>query len=433
MHYNYAITPKIVEVEKETSFQIRPRYNTTVLKPGMQIKLQIISKRDCRIQRTYDLSVDEKEGLLFKYRAISAGEYTVYVYPPEFGWPDRVAILLGSSFFALHAQMMNRRPYRGDFHLHTFYDGPDGVSPACMAARAREAGMDYAAITEHGYYDASLEAIREADEHGFDILLFPGEEIGFATGIGHILSINAATSIDDQIRPFINKENLQTLTQGLEPLVKSDLPDRKLPPAVQPEFFAFIAATVNRIREAGGFAIIAHPLWTTRGVFHLIRSTYEQILKEKLYDAIEIIGGCELEDNILSVSKYGEMQSSGKQIPIVGSSDAHRPYDHGLGDMWTLCFSERLDRDSVLEAIAGANSVACLRLDRATTLIFGPFDLVEYAYFLEREFFPLHDEYCRLLGKLYQLELEQENYSVETKTSLREKIKELYVRYWSQD
>jgi hypothetical protein len=48
-----------------------------------------------------------------------------------------------------------------------------------------------------------------------------------------------------------------------------------------------------------------------------------------------------------------------------------------------------------VRAIVELRSVACDQRQGPDPAIFGPFDLVEYAYYLCREFFPRHDALCR--------------------------------------
>jgi hypothetical protein len=60
--------------------------------------------------------------------------------------------------YALDPDLHSRRPFKGDFHMHTHHS--DGVeSPAYVAASCRKIGMDFMAITDHRRYFPSLEAM----------------------------------------------------------------------------------------------------------------------------------------------------------------------------------------------------------------------------------------------------------------------------------
>ena len=83
----------------------------------------------------------------------------------------------------------------------------------------------------------------------------------------------------------------------------------------------------------------------------MVSLTYEQVLKDRYFDAIEIFGDTSFEDNMLSLSRIQAELSSKDGIVIVGNSDAHRAANHTLGEIWTVAFSEQLDRKSILNAI----------------------------------------------------------------------------------
>ena len=60
----------------------------------------------------------------------------------------------------------------------------------------------------------------------------------------------------------------------------------------------------------------------------------------------------------------------------------------------------------------------------------GPFHLVEYTYFLLREFFPQHDEICRVLGVLYLTALQKRKIDGGKQKELQESLKQLYDKYF---
>ncbi len=320
---------------------------------------------------------------------------------------------------------MAKVEFKGDLHLHTYYSDGD-ESPVFMAAKAREAGLDYAAVTDHRVYDSSLEAIREAAKYRFDILLFPGEEVSYEPGLGHVLSINADESIDKKLGINGEKDNLKSIIDRLHRENALEIEDRELLEGVDSKLYAYIFGVVNMIRRAGGFAIIAHPYWKSNNVFDMISLTYEQVLKDGYFDAIEIFGDTSFEDKMLSLSRLQAELSSKDGIAIVGNSDAHRAASHTLGKIWTVAFTEQLDRNSILNAIRNRLTTACISIGgKRETLVVGPFHLVEYTYFLLREFFPQHDEICRVLGGLYLTALQKRKIDGGKQKELQESLKQL--------
>jgi len=106
------------------------------------------------------------------------------------------------------------------------------------------------------------------------------------------------------------------------------------------------------------------------------------------------------ENNVRSLARYFDLRAAGETIPILGNSDTHRA-EHTYGTYWTLIFARELTPEGVLDAIAGGWSVACTTVkpvdlqQRAGAMeAYGPFELVDYAYFLEQRFFPQHDVLC---------------------------------------
>lgn len=64
---------------------------------------------------------------------------------------------------AVEEDPFRRRPYKGDLHLHSSYsDGSE--SPAHLAGASRRIGLDFMAVTDHGRYAPSLEAIQAFSE-----------------------------------------------------------------------------------------------------------------------------------------------------------------------------------------------------------------------------------------------------------------------------
>ncbi len=111
------------------------------------------------------------------------------------------------------------------------------------------------------------------------------------------------------------------------------------------------------------------------------------------------------EVSIRQVARYHEERAKGRDVPIVGISDAHGCETGKLfGWYYTIIFAVGCEFDDIVGAIRGLRSVAveALPLPDATPRAHGPYRLTCYAQFLMREFFPGHDGLCRKEGELMQ-------------------------------
>ena len=266
--------------------------------------------------------------------------------------------------YALQPEMVNLRPLRCDFHIHTSYS--DGTrTPAEMIVRGRELGLDALAITDHNYYQASLEAIDFVKKSGLGITCFPGEEVTSPTW--HVLSIGASSPIgykDDQAG------------------------------------YTGMQKTLGMIHQHGGKAFLAHPYWTSGRRFNQPTEEYEHLLSEGGIDGVELLGEVLWEDNLRSLVRYSELDSKAK-LPILGNSDTHSP-DHTFGSYWTLVFARSNSQEDIMAAILDHHSVACMLMPMGPVthpviprlLAFGPFELVDLSIFLHEHYFPQHDSLC---------------------------------------
>ena len=61
-------------------------------------------------------------------------------------------------------------------------------------------------------------------------------------------------------------------------------------------------------------------------------------------------------------------------------------------------FARRLDERSIIDSIKNGLTVAVEKLPSGEYEIYGPLRLVSFAYFLLRNFFPIHDEIARRIA-----------------------------------
>ena len=150
----------------------------------------------------------------------------------------------------------------------------------------------------------------------------------------------------------------------------------------------------DRIHEAGGLAIFAHPFWRPGGskIYNVYDDYAFLLLKSGMFDAYELVGGMGQAGVNRSVAMWADLRAEGLKISVVGSSDVHaltRSKDFPCH--YTVCFADENENDAIIDAVRRGNSVACesdgYEYDR-TYRCYGSIRLVSYAQFLLHHFFP---------------------------------------------
>ena len=195
--------------------------------------------------------------------------------------------------------------YAVELHAHSAqsYDGRDPVET--LLERAREAGLDALAVTDHDEIEASLAAADIAADYG--LVGIPGMEI--STAAGHVLGL------------------------GIEAAIEPGLP---------------YAVTIDRIHEQGGLAILPHPFQEMRsGVLATIPKDQLQ-----LADAIEVY-------NSRLVTGWSNRQAkhyaTRHEMPMTAGSDAH--INDMVGRAITHVNADERNASAILAAIANGRTV----------------------------------------------------------------------------
>ena len=78
--------------------------------------------------------------------------------------------------YCIDEDLSRFRPFKGDFHLHSFYsDGRN--NPGFLASSCRKEGLDFMTVTDHREYSPSIEAQNDFASMDIDLAIFRGEEI----------------------------------------------------------------------------------------------------------------------------------------------------------------------------------------------------------------------------------------------------------------
>jgi hypothetical protein len=373
--------PRAVRLGSTVELTLETADGTAFSGDARDFTVRFFSKVDRSDDAKQEVCLDNTGVLRVTAAFREAGEYAL-----EIRARGSEEVLARPTFYAVKPELAGLWPFKGDTHTHT--TGSDGQNTVGeMLARSRELGMDFVAVTDHDNYDPSCQGAQAAAAMGSGLLALKGEEIAIREIGGHVLALNTSIAVGGR-RRFTPE------TEGECAEIARSLGGRKLRSPLTAETYAYAVWTMKNVRAAGGIAAMAHPYWEgSKGKYYPPRCVFEQLLADGWIDAIELVGGSpSTEGNLLCVARFADELQRGRRLPILGGSDAHAVAD--LGRKFTLVFADQLTEDAVIRAILDKRSVACDTGLGPDVAVFGSFDWVEYAYFLLRVYFPLHDRLC---------------------------------------
>ncbi|MBE0698430.1 MAG: hypothetical protein IH586_16055 [Anaerolineaceae bacterium] len=417
----YDVRPRIVRAGKEATVTIRPLFDHVRFKPNQAYHAILIPAEGSPGQmRWFEMPrckfVIEHGEMRVACKFEDEQEYVLVIGQ---GQVDLVEFRL----YALDEDLYARKPFKGDFHMHTYHS--DGIeSPAYVAAACRRIGMDFMAITDHHKYAPSQEAIQAFAGVETGLRIYPGEEVHAPGNPAHILNFGGSFSVNDL---FKSEEFLSDVQK-----IEADLPD-----GLDRYPYAASVWCFNKIREGGGLAVFCHPYWFHRHRYDVPQALTTLILERQPFDALELIGGYhrfEVESNHLQVARYHEERARGKRIPIVGVSDSHGCETGSLfGWYYTIAFAPSDELGELIQSIKDLYSVAVEALPGEAPRAFGPFRLVRYAQYLMRELFPIHDHLCIEEGRLMLAHIAGDEQAATALKPLAGQVKDLYAQWWGKN
>ena len=363
----YEINPIICRANTAQAIEIRPLYDHVMFEDR---DYEVI----CIAMETH-----ERENLTV--RAI----WGTLKFSLRFGAEQEYAIFADNSRFSVYclgSDIYDKNPYKGDFHIHS--NKSDGLEdPAFVAVSARRIGMDFIAITDHRRYWPSLEAIERLKGFKSDFLVLPGEEIHPPDNPVHMVNFGGTCSInemfDDRYRAYLESAS-RCHQLGIEAA----------------KIYASCEWCFQNIEKSGGISILCHPYWITdEKCYNIEAGLLDYFIEMCPFTALELLGGHETESNVLQVAYYNQKRAEGKKIPIVSVSDAHSTIGGDyFGWTYTVVLADELSLESIKEGLENGLSVAVENLPGEAIRMYGDFRLVKYAMFLNRAYFPVHDEDC---------------------------------------
>ncbi|MBC7363073.1 MAG: hypothetical protein H5U07_00845, partial [Candidatus Aminicenantes bacterium] len=429
----FLVSPRIVPADREFTIRIVARYETFP-KPGYTYRVVYTPVGRYALQTGWKKAAAEpivpKDNVFEITRYFEAEQEHIFRLE-EVSSEEKVREIGVFHVYSLKPDLFALRPYKGDFHLHSYRsDGQE--SPAYVAGACRRAGLDFIAITDHRWYGGSVEAKEFYKDLPVDLRIYPGEEVHPPDNPVHIVSFGARESITD-----LYGENDSSYRQEVQAIIARL---GKIPDYVDRFQYASSVWAAQKIRERGGLGIFAHPYWRPGHANYISYALVDYLIENRVFDALELISGFGWPDlqgvdvNNLQLAKYMEAKSKGYRLPVVGISDSHSCENSDqFGRYYTIVFSPSLELQDLIKAIKDEASVAVETLAGQLPRVYGPFRLVNYAHFLLRHVLPLHDEMCFEEGRLMIEYAGGDQAVLERLRLLKGQVQKYYEMVWAEE
>ena len=251
----FDVSPLTVRADEISEVRIRPRYEQAAFPPAERVRVAVVPglgampdgrQLDFSWEKTsdpfelVDWKLHEDGSLFVRARFAGEQEHIIIVEDTDGN------LLREFSVYSLLPDWYGLLPFKGDFHVHTLRsDGKE--SPAYVAARYREAGFDFLAISDHHRYEPSLEAIDYWRRHPTGLALLPGEEVHPPECPVHMLNFGGRFSVNALFR-----EDEAKFRREVEARIPSLGP---VASGVNPFAVAATEWVFDKVREAGGLAV----------------------------------------------------------------------------------------------------------------------------------------------------------------------------------
>jgi predicted metal-dependent phosphoesterase TrpH len=183
---------------------------------------------------------------------------------------------------------------RLDLHIHSSFSRDATASPRDVLRYCRKIGLAGCSITDHNQIKESLEAFSCASEEGLQVL----RAVEVSAAEGHVLAYGVG----------------ELVPRGLS-----------------------VAETIERIHDAGGLAVAAHPVRFPSGIGL-------ELAGEAKFDAIEVLNGGSSNRGNKRARKLAER----KRSSVTAGSDAHKLQEIGKA---FVEIEEVSTEDGLLDAI----------------------------------------------------------------------------------
>ena len=439
----YKITPMIVPAEQNSQIKITPLFDHAKFTTKKENLVVLFFPWDGRFSEDkyygYSWIPEDPENQLHNWHldgdtlvidAFFSGEQEFCILVLEKDDKNNVIKRRRFHLYSLEEDLYNLRPYRGNFHIHT--TASDGREEArYVAARYRQLGMDFCAISDHRNYTPSVIAKEYWQDKNPDFKLYPGEEVHSPGNPVHIVNFGGKYSINK-----LSYENEEEYRKEV------DIIQQTLSPSLTKQSAFAVAASdwvFDKIREADGLCVFCHPYWYTEQ-YVISEEITSEIFKRRKFDAFELLGGMfkhQSQSNNHQVVRYYEECAKGNKFPVVGLDDSHgtdsfEVDENKVGSQtkdlagWysTLVFAKSCELKYLHESIRKGYSAAVETIAGCQMRVYSDFRLTKYATFLMKWYFPMHDTLCENEGALMLRVLSGDTKAQEALTSLHGSVKE---------
>ena len=388
---NYAIYPSVLPVGRKMEMIISPLERAFLFADCEEFIITAIQTDGN--EDNYDtlcshksFPVTAKDGVIrFSYTCDEESQYLFWLSCEE----KKIAELF---VYALEEDLYALTPLKGDFHSHSVRS--DGKrDPAALAGHYREQGYDFFALTDHNRFYPGGEVDEAYAGVQLGITRIRGEEVHAPESNVHIVHVGGKSSVADLY--FHHQEEYAEEIAEYESRVPADIPE------MYRYRYARAMWATDRIHEAGGLAIFAHPYWQPKNVrVHNVRDQLaKRFLTSGMFDAYELVGAMGQVGINRSINLWADLRSEGLKISIVGSSDAHGLEKSAtFSHTFSICFAEKNENDAIIAAVRAGMNVAVEAVgneyDRQYRC-YGNLRLVSYAHFLLQHYFPKRQRICQ--------------------------------------
>ena len=419
--------PSVVCVGRETEVTIFPRDITRRFREDKEYELcvfglgeeEIVEDTDYHFPIAYPHTYTVRKGCMcFTHDFAYEQEYMI-----RFREKGDSATETKITIYAVEEDLYQLRPLKGDLHSHSYYsDAQDGLG--IIPAAYRELGFDFFALTDHNRMFPSELAIDMYKDVPLGIHIMKGEEIHTPDTRLHIVHVGGNKSVCEQYIKHRDKyeEEVDKIAETLTHI--PELHRRKT---------AMAKWSCEKVHEAGGLAIYAHPFW--RPNCYNVSKEFSYILFEEVdFDAFEVIDCSNTAQSNQQVALWQEQLCKGKEIPVVSCSDSHHMFYNKniFGRHFTIVFAKSNTTEDILEAIRNGNSVAgdiSVNCDDEVRFYGSKIRLILFAHFLFTSYFKETWRLCYGEGILMRRLAEGEQVG-EILAALADTVENFYKRFY---
>lgn len=413
---DYRLTPSVVKSGVATEITILPLGENSAFLNEYEYTLEVwpvetaIETLEGATFNTLTLKpVDGK--LIFTYTFEEEQQYLLKIILPEdlqyypnpyYRQPYRGRYLKCSalrnpvlSLYCLEEDLYGMSVFKGDMHLHSYSsDGHD--AKGTVIANLKKAGYDYAALTDHYWYNSSVEVDKLFSDLPDVFTCLPGEEVHMENEYIHEVVIGGKQSVNTYY--YENFEECEAQIRKLEEILE-------IPEGIDRHNYACRYWVADTAKKFGGTPIMTHPYWHWRGAYFVPPKITKFMFEQGNYEIFELLNSsCGRETNMLQVAFYYDELSKGFDMPIVGSSDSHcteRENEQLPTDHYTLVFAKDRSWESIREAILAKRNVAVEHYEVDKNFrVYGNYRMVKYANFLLLNYYPDYMNLCHEQGVL---------------------------------